>query len=175
MTFTVATIKKLRALGLDEPTVERVLEIFEEARVAKSTAKGSAVDRQARGTRLPEDWQLPPEWRDWALAVGLRQHEINREETKFKNYWLNAAGAKGLKLKWKLTWENWCISTLERAGRTPNPPPGAPSAPTAGSPDGFDEATWAAISKRFKGGAPWSPDWGPPPNSMGCLMPVQYL
>lgn len=174
MTFTVTTIKKLRALGLDEPTVDKVLEIFEDAKLAKAKKNGSAVDRQARGSRLPEGWELPAEWREWALAVGLRQHEINREATKFKNYWLNCAGAKGVKLKWDLTWQNWCVRMLEQAGRVPNPPPGA-SAPAAGSPGAFDDATWAAISKRVKSGAPWSPDWGPPPTSMGCLMPVEYL
>lgn len=176
MTFTVTTIRKLRALGLTEPVVEQVLEIFEEARQAKPK-KGNAADRAARGTRLQEDWTLPAEWREWAIRLGLKPHEADREARTFKNYWLNAVGAKGLKLKWDLTWQTWCRRTLERAGRPMNDPDAAPTGGSGpqGGPAGFTAETWKAIAKRHKAGAPWSPEWGPPPDRIDCLMPVEFL
>lgn len=176
MTFTVTTIRKLRALGLDQSTTDAVLEIFEEARQAKPTKNGCAADRQARGTRLAGDWALPPEWREWALAVGLRPNELAREVEKFRNYWTSQAGAKGIKLDWRGTWRNWCILMLERAGRpVVTPPEGGGAALTAEGPETFTDATWRAIAKRYRSSGSWSPEWGSPPSSMGCLMPVEYL
>lgn len=175
MTFTVTTIRKLRALGLDEPTVDKVLEIFEDAKQAKPK-KGCVADREARGTRLPEDWHLPAEWRASSLQMGLMGREVDREAAKFKNYWLNQPGSKGIKIKWPLTWENWCLSMLERAGRQPNLASEAPNGSGGASgPETFTDATWRAIAKRYKSSGNWSPEWGSPPNSMGCLMPVEYL
>ena len=45
MTFTSTTIRKLRALGLDQETFDKVLEIFEEAKESKPKKKGGAADR----------------------------------------------------------------------------------------------------------------------------------
>lgn len=177
MTFTVTTIKKLRAIGLDQATVDKVLEIFEEARLAKPQKKGCAADRAARGTRLQEDWVLPVEWREWAVRLGLRPHEADREARGFKSYWLNVAGPRGLKLKWNLTWQTWCRRMLERAGRPMNDPDAVPNGGSGsqGGPSGFTSETWQAIAKRHKAGAPWSPDWGPAPDRMDCQMPAEYL
>lgn len=174
MTFTRTTLAKLRALNLPQETVDQILEIFEEAHLSKPKKKGSAEDRRERGTRLPADWQLPPEWRDKAAAMGLHHLEVNREAVKFKNYWINAAGDRGLKLRWDLTWDNWCLSTLERTGRAPKALASSPTAKVEG-PESFTDATWQAIAKRYKGGAAWNEAWGPPPGRMDCLMPVQYL
>lgn len=176
MTFTSTTIKKLRALGLDQETFDAVLLIFEEAKEAKPKKKGNAADREMRATRLPDDWVLPTEWKEWALRIGLQPREVVREAAGFKSYWLNCAGGKGLKLRWELTWQVWCRRTLERAGRQPIEPetPGG-AVPLAEGPDAFTDATWRAIAKRYKSGAPWNPEWGPPPDRMDCKMPDAYL
>lgn len=175
MTFTTTTIRELRALGLDQDTIEKVLEIFERARVSKPKKK--AAERAARATRLPDDWSLPVEWRDWAIAIGLRAGEVAREATGFKNYWLNKPGDGGTKLRWDLTWQTWCRRTLERLGRQPIEP-GASGAPAAASsgPETFTDETWKAIAKRYKSGAQWNATaWGPPPGRMDCLMPETFL
>lgn len=174
MTFTSTTVRNLRALGLEPEMVDKILEIFEEAKTAKVKAKGGAADRAARGTRLPDDWALPAEWRAAAMQMGLTAREVDREAIKFKNYWSNQPGVKGVKLLWDRTWENWCISTLERAGRTPNPAHGAPAAASAG-PGSFDDATWRAIAKRYREDQQWREEWGPPPGRMDCHMPAAYL
>jgi len=177
MTFTTTTLRKLRALGLDQATFDAVLEIFEDAQQSKPKKKGCAADRAERATRLPEDWALPAEYSDAAQKMGLRPTEISREAMKFKNYWLNQAGAKGLKLAWPRTWSNWCISMLERAGRTPILPEISPNGSGGASegPEAFTDATWAAISRRFKRTGQWNPAYGPEPGRMDCKMPEAYL
>ncbi len=175
MTFTATTLRELRALGHEPDRGDKVVEILERAH-GKKPKKGGAVDRAARGTRLPDDWMLPEDWKQWALATGLRAPEVVREALRFKNYWTSATGAKGIKLNWERTWQNWCVSTLERAGRPVTPPQAPTAAPAAaGGPETFDDATWRAIAKRVKAGAPWSQEWGPPPSRMDCLMPAGLL
>lgn len=175
MTFTRATLTKLRALNLPPETVDAILEIFEEAQLSKPKKKGSAADRRDRGTRLAEDWALPAEWREWAKARGLHDLEINREAVKFKRHWLNAKGDRGIKLRWDLTWQTWVDKALEYLGRPPRDisPAGAPK--PNGGPDGFDDETWRAIARRVKAGAPWNPEWGSAPDKMDCLMPAHIL
>jgi len=175
MMFTSTTIRKLRALGLDQEVFDKVLEIFEEATLSKPKKKGCAADRQERATRLPDDWVLPEDWKQWALRIGLQPREVQREATSFKNYWLNCAGPKGMKLKWDLTWQTWCRRMLERAGRQPIEPDAISAAAPAEGPQTFTDATWRAIAKRIKAGAQWNPAWGPGPERMDCLMPDGLL
>lgn len=179
MTFTTTTLKALRALGLGDEMNDKILAIFEDARESKPKKKGDAVDRAERATRLPADWVLPAAYFEAALKMGMRPHEITREATKFANYWLNQPGQKGAKLLWARTWENWCLSTLERAGRTPILPTGPANGSGGASgegPETFTDATWAAIAKRYRSTGQWnSTNWGPAPGFMDCKMPDAYL
>lgn len=175
MTFTTTTLRKLRALGLDQATFDAVLEIFEDAQQSKPKKKGCAADRAERATRLPEDWVLPDDLKQWAIGIGLQPREVVREAISFKSYWLNCAGPKGMKLKWGLTWQTWCRRMLERAGRQPiEPDPTGGAAPAEG-PEAFTDATWAAIAKRYKATGQWNPAWGAGPDKMDCKMPEAYL
>jgi hypothetical protein len=178
MTFTSTTIRKLRALNLEETIFEKVLEIFEEAKEAKPKKKGGAADRKERGTRLQPDWVLPDDWRQYSLGIGLRGNEVVRESEKFRNYWTSQAGARGIKLDWRGTWRNWCISVLERAGRPILTPPENGGGPDGGAaqegPRTFTDATWNAIMVRYTNGAQWNPSWGPEPGRRGCLVPDKY-
>lgn len=176
MTFTSTTIRKLRALHLEETVFEAILQIFEDAKDARPKKVSATVKRDKQGTRLPEDWSLPDDWREWAIKLGLREHEVRREGIQFKNYWLNCADPKGRKLVWKLTWQTWCRRQLERLGRVPNEPDDTGAPPAASGPEGFTNETWAAIAKRYKATGSWNSDsWGPPPGRMDCQMPEAYL
>lgn len=170
MTFTSTTIKELRALGLGDELNDKILEIFERANVKKPKKAAGAAER---GTRLAEDWVLPAEWRDLAIGLGLRGNEVDREAMKIKNW--SMSSPNGAKVKWKQTWQNWCISMLERAGRPVLTPAEAGGGAVAAGPESFTSETWYAIAKRVKGGAPWNAEWGPPPNRMDCLMPAGLL
>lgn len=63
--------------------------------------------KNARGTRLPEDWVLPKEWGEWALAEGFDEATIRAEAAKFRDYWISRAGAQARKRDWQATWRNW--------------------------------------------------------------------
>lgn len=69
-----------------------------------------------RGSRLPADWALPPEWREDALTLGLPWNRIDRTADSFRDYWLAAAGSKGVKQDWRATWRNWVRREAEGGG-----------------------------------------------------------
>lgn len=173
MNLTATTIKRLQALNLDQPTFNAVLEIFEEAG-AKKPKKGDGADRAARGTRLAPDWVLPRSWGQEVMAMGLTEKEVRVEAEKFKNYWHSLAGTKGIKLDWKRTFANWCISMLERAGR-PVVVGDAPEPSSDTNPAKFSEATWRAVAGQFRRTGEWRKEYGPPPGAMDCLMPKQLI
>lgn len=79
---------------------------------------GDAAGAAARGTRLPDDWELPREWADWAIGHG-HMRPIDEAE-KFHDHWRAQPGAKGRKTDWEATWRNWVRRALE-GGRRPGP------------------------------------------------------
>lgn len=69
---------------------------------------------QERGTRLPDDWELPPDWGEWARQeTGWAMQQVLRVATRFRNYWIAKPGKEGLKRNWKATWENWVLNEDE--------------------------------------------------------------
>jgi hypothetical protein len=61
-----------------------------------------------RGTRLPNDWQLPEGWKAWAMAQRCwHPEETEAEAELFANYWQAKSGAGAVKLAWEKTWRNW--------------------------------------------------------------------
>jgi hypothetical protein len=65
------------------------------------------------------DWQPSDGDLEYARDLGMPESMIEREATKFKNYWLGVPGSKGVKLDWHRTWENWCIRSIEFAASNP--------------------------------------------------------
>lgn len=63
-----------------------------------------------RGTRLPQDWQLPKAWGEWALAEfkTWTTDVVRVEADKFRDFWHSKAGKEAAKLDWQATWRNWC-------------------------------------------------------------------
>lgn len=62
-----------------------------------------------RGSRLPIDWTLPKEWKEWADAE-RPDLTIKTVADSFKDFWISKAGAGGVKLDWQATWRNWVRS-----------------------------------------------------------------
>ena len=61
-----------------------------------------------RGTRLPESWSLPDDWREYAKTNrGWSNAEVSVCAEMFADYWIGATGAKATKRDWKRTWRNW--------------------------------------------------------------------
>jgi len=63
--------------------------------------------RDGQGSRLPEGWELPDDWRLWAESQGLDPPRVDREADKFRDYWRGKAGKDGRKSDWSGTWRNW--------------------------------------------------------------------
>jgi hypothetical protein len=76
----------------------------------------SKTESKSRGSRLPEDWELPDEYFDWAHdEAGLTPEAIRAIAAKFYDYWISVPGAKGRKSNWLATWRNWIRRELENS------------------------------------------------------------
>jgi hypothetical protein len=72
-----------------------------------------------RGTRLPEEWRLPPEWAQWATEKRRwADAEIAEEALLFANYWHSRSGAGACHRDWFKTWQNWVIRSHRKDGTT---------------------------------------------------------
>lgn len=73
-----------------------------------------------RGSRLPDDWK--PDESDWqyARSKGL---DPNSTAEKFRNYWHAKPGREAVKLDWRKTWQNWCLTEAERKPKFGQPQP----------------------------------------------------
>lgn len=85
-----------------------------------------------RGARLPDDWELPAEWRQWA-AENAPAIDPDREAAKFRDYWHAKAGTGAAKKDWLATWRNWCRMAEERGGRPQGAPERSPYRKTLGA------------------------------------------
>lgn len=59
-----------------------------------------------RGTRLPDDFTVTSEMRDWATAETPLVN-IPDATNRFIDYWGAIPGQRGTKLDWTKTWRNW--------------------------------------------------------------------
>lgn len=76
----------------------------------------------ARGTRLPTDWVLPDEWREFAKAEkGWSDHDVSAEANEFRDYWVALGGAKGVKTDWLATWRNWVRRSYRKPTKKGDP------------------------------------------------------
>lgn len=78
------------------------------------------------GSRLPADWSLPDDWRQWAQAE-RPDVDVQREASCFADYWHGIAGAKGRKADWEATWRNWIRRADTRGGGTRGNAPREPT------------------------------------------------
>jgi len=70
---------------------------------------GKRTERATQGSRLPEDWQLPKTWGDWALQErpDLSVDDVRREAACFADYWRAKAGKDARKADWEAIWRIW--------------------------------------------------------------------
>jgi hypothetical protein len=72
-----------------------------------------------RGTRLPNDWSLPDEWRAPPRQRGLSERQIDEVAKGFFRYWTTQSGQKAVKLNWPRVWENWIDNQIVKYGLKP--------------------------------------------------------
>lgn len=131
-------LKKLQALNETATTVQQPLTSVEtdsqrnstnQSTINQSTnqpvvsAADAAPTTLKKGKRLPDGWQLPKAWGEWALAeYPTWTAEIVRlEAAKFADHWHAKAGKDATKLDWEATWRKWCRSDICQRTHTPKP------------------------------------------------------
>ncbi len=60
-----------------------------------------------RGRRIPDDFAITDDMRQWATTNGFAHHDLDKITAEFVDYWRGVAGAKALKTDWPATWRNW--------------------------------------------------------------------
>lgn len=74
----------------------------------------------AKATRLPDDFDLPDEWRGWCREeLEMTDEEIREQGLRFADYWRGVAGARGRKRDWLATWRNWCRRYCDEKPKRP--------------------------------------------------------
>lgn len=86
-----------------------------EVEVKRSEEK-QTKSKSVRATRLPPDWQLPEDWKTWAIKVfHLEPQKVVRIGLMFRDFWHAKAGANAAKMDWFATWRIWVTKEVERA------------------------------------------------------------
>ena len=85
-----------------------------------TTPSESKASRTPRASRLQEDWTLPSEWAEWALA-NTPSVNVILEAAKFRDYWVAKSGKDATKNSWEATWRNWCRNVQTRTGGMSQP------------------------------------------------------
>lgn len=90
--------------------------------------------KPTKGSRLANDWQPDSEDRGFcASELGWSEERIDREAARFRDYWTEQPGQRGVKIRWHGTWRNWCRRAHEsRDFITPGGPAKDPRRPPAG-------------------------------------------
>lgn len=94
-----------------------------------------------KGTRLPNGWKPGPEFIEYAIGLGFTAHEARAVGEDFYDYWVSAAGQKGVKLDWLATWRTW---TRREANRQDKQPPREPV--DIGEPMHAERQRWQTAS-----------------------------
>lgn len=71
--------------------------------------------KKARGSRLPEVYELTDEMIDYAKA-SAPDISVALEHEKFCNYWHAKSGRDATKIDWAATWRNWMLNAQQWAG-----------------------------------------------------------
>lgn len=104
-----------------------------------------------RASRLSEDWRLPKDWGDWALAEGLSEVCVRREADKFRDYWVSASGRNASKADWQATWRNWVRKAIDDLARR-----NVPSRPASHAQIGDEKTLSDGTVKQYLGnGVGW--------------------
>lgn len=142
------------------------LHLQEQKERKKERSKSALEKRATKGSRIDLNWKPTAQQIEYAKSKGLNDREASREGVKFFNYWRATSGARGVKLDWDATWQNWVLSTAERLGREP--------AKTNGHRRDLTRDEWASVLRIYGTTNNW-PGPGEPPGKPGCVVPVELL
>jgi hypothetical protein len=70
-----------------------------------------------RGRRIPDDFAVTDEMRQWAVDNGFGHLDLDKITAEFRDYWAAESGARAVKLDWTKTWHNRVRAVAERSPR----------------------------------------------------------
>lgn len=88
-------------------------------RATPSTNPSIRPNETTIGHRLPEDWTLPEDYRQWASKYSkeknqpLTEAEIRDCADQFADHWRSKPGEDGRKADWKAAWRYWIRNKVE--------------------------------------------------------------
>lgn len=83
--------------------------------------------RSSKGSRLPLDWRLPNDYREWSISnLGWSASQADVVAECFADYWHAATGKNATKADWFATWRNWCRREKAPASKPAASQPQAP-------------------------------------------------
>ena len=105
---------------------------------AASSQPERKTTRNTKGTRIPEDFEVTDDMRQWAQTNGFGNWDLKAVTEEFFDYWVGVPGAKGVKTDWVATWRNWLRrnNTFNRGGSA------------ASTTTSRNEALWAKAQRR---------------------------
>lgn len=118
-TATFTPVNNCKQLQTPVPVVEVVVEVVDvvstlvDSPAAKSPLpaekpKGKKNGHQVLGSRLPDDWRIPDEWKAWTIDAypDVEPERVVRMSLEFRDFWIGVPGARGRKTNWLATWRN---------------------------------------------------------------------
>lgn len=72
-----------------------------------------SASSDGKGTRIPNDFAVTPELRDWARTHAPSVN-LERETANFVDYWRAKPGKDGVKRDWPATWRTWMRRAHDR-------------------------------------------------------------
>jgi hypothetical protein len=77
-------------------------------------AAGAALAMEPKAHPLPEGWQLPRQWGEWAMAEfpHWTPEVVRLEASQFVDHWRGKSGKEARKADWLATWRKWCRSDI---------------------------------------------------------------
>jgi len=91
--------------------------------VSEEKRRDREEERQsnARAHKLPADWTLPDEWRQWAIDTGFSSEHVDMEGDIFRDYW-HSKSKDNAKTDWFKTWCNWIRKSIrDKPSRSEKP------------------------------------------------------
>lgn len=77
--------------------------------------KKPSVSQKTTGSRLPKDFEIPPDWIAWAVEeASISEVSARREASKFCDFWWAKAGKDAAKVDWLATWRGWVRRAVEQ-------------------------------------------------------------
>ena len=75
-----------------------------------SSSSSSSSSNIIKASRLPTDFEMPVDWRQWARSQ-RSDIDVDMEAESFRDYWSSKGGKDACKTDWQATWRNWVRRT----------------------------------------------------------------